>query len=124
MKELQIGQKVVSIQLGYCEVVEVRKGDMYPIICENNESIKKYYTIDGYHWKGDKFPSLFESNPFERSVDANEPIEPKLVRQQNDGWVENKAELINALVNLINSDMSENLDNIAETKLQKLLESI
>jgi len=127
MKELNltVEQKTWSIQLGDCVVIGCNNDSLYSYKCQSvKDGVICSYTVHGKKDDSDSNPSLFDSNPFERSVDTNETIEPKLVRQQNDGWVDNKAELINALVNLINADMSENLDSIAVTKLQKLLESI
>jgi len=126
MKELNltVGKKAWSIQLGDCVVKTIVKDFGMCFKCANKDGKIASYDAYGKYQIGDFRQSLFESNPFERSVDTTGTIEPKLIRQQNDEWVENKAELINALVNLINADMSESLDNIAETKLQKLLESI
>jgi len=118
MKELQVGEKKWSIQLGDCMVYEIDKDSGYPIRCKNTHGSDDSYTIDGKRHINDSNPSLFESNPFKRSVDTNETIEPKL------GCVENKAELINALVNIYQECSNTELKKISETKLQKLLESI
>ena len=126
MKELnlQVGQKVWSIQLGECVMEIIYDNFTYPIICRNIEGKSCSYTSDGYMTENDAYPSLFESNPFERSVDTNETIEPKLVRQQNDVWVESKAETINALCNICNVFTAGKIRTIAVDKLQKLLESL
>lgn len=76
------------------------------------------YMINRNHQDGDFHPSLFLSNPFERSVDTNETIEPK------QEYIENKAELINALCNVLDSPIKAALRDIAKDKLQKLLESL
>lgn len=127
MKELQVGQKVWSIQLGDCVVVDNNVDELFPIMCKSLISDNSsFYTLDGKfsYDSEDYYPSLFDSNPFERSVDTNETIEPKLVRQQNDGWVENKAELIKILYSIYMESKEIELREIAKDKLQKVLESI
>lgn len=126
MKELNltVGQKCWSIQLGDCEVVEYYGNTEYPYLLRCTKGRQSLYHESFKHNKNDAYPSLFESNPFERSVDTNETIEPKLVRQQNDGWVDNKAELINALCNVIAKTPDNSFDDIVKEKLFKLLESL
>lgn len=124
MKELnlEVGQKVWSIQLGDCNVYDKSAKLIY---CSNGKRTQSYVK-DGKKFEEDECQSLFESNPFYRSVDTNETIEPKLVRQKNDGCVENKAELINALYIVANAKDSTLFTSrkIAQDKLQKLLESL
>lgn len=117
MKELnlEVGQKVWSIQLGDCEVVETSKEE-YSYIVEGENGGRYSFDKFGRYSNKHFFPSLFLSNPFQQ----------KLVQENSDGWIEpkeNKAELINALCNVY-GDISEDLDEIVETKLQKLLESL
>lgn len=124
MKEFKVGQKVWSIQLGDC-VVESDSLEYYPILCKNKEGMTETYMLNGKSQGLNFYPSLFESNPFERSVDTNETIEPQIVRQQNDGLVENKAELINALKSVVACEIIRSkVRIIAEDNLQKLLESL
>ena len=126
MKELnlQVGQKVWSIQLGECVMEIIYDNFTYPIICRNIEGKSCSCTSDGYITEKEAYPSLFESNPFERSVDTNETIEPKLVRKQNDGWVESKAEMINALLEVSKSSPVNSIRDIAHNKLIVILESL
>lgn len=57
------GQKVWSIQLGDCEVVEINAGWDYPIKCKTKDDYH-YYDLDGKFSGDDASPSLFSSNPF------------------------------------------------------------
>ena len=57
------GQKVWSIQLGDCEVVEINAGWDYPIKCKAKDDYH-YYDLDGKFSGDDASPSLFSSNPF------------------------------------------------------------
>lgn len=137
MKELnlEVGQKLWSIQLGECEVESLNNENPrahFPVKLLSKSGAYRFYTKELKYKTIDAHPSVFASNPFANievkinSFESN-PFEPNLVQETKDGWIEpkeNKAELINALVNLINSDMSEVLDTIAEIKLQKLLESL
>lgn len=61
----KVGDKMWSIQLGECKVIDINLSCEYPIICRNSDGIKSSYALDGYHWKTNAYPSLFESNPFE-----------------------------------------------------------
>lgn len=123
MKELnlEVGQKVWSIQLGDCIVINNNVDNDFPIMCQSlindNES---FYTRNGKfsYDSEDFYPSLFESNPFE----------PKLVQENKDGRIEpkeNKADLINALCSVLDCPpLKASVKDIAKDKLQKLLESL
>lgn len=126
MKELnlEVSKKVWTIQLGDCEVESIAKGNKFPLLLKSKDSRTCLYTDSLKYNESDNYRSIFESNPFERSVDTNETIEPKLVRQQNDGWVENKAELIKILYSIYMESKEIELREIAKDKLQKVLESI
>ena len=114
---LRLGQKVWSIQLGECEVVEINENKTYKckplyeskIDWINYESNGKISPIE-YH------QSLFLSNPFEK----------KLVLKNNDGWNEpkEKADTISALLMVYEDCSDTELKKISREKLQKLLESI
>ena len=51
-----------SIQLGVCKVNAIRTGD-FPINCSNEKGVSTAYRLDGRHFRGDEFPSLFHSKP-------------------------------------------------------------
>jgi len=110
---LEVGQKVWSIQLGECEVEGIT--DTHYMIKGKSHSF--YYTFEGRFEESEFYPSLFLSNPFEK----------KSVQGNKDGWVEpkeNKADLINALCRIRESFASGQILIDVETKLNKLLESI
>jgi len=114
---LEEGQKVWSIQLGECVVIEINKNKTYKckplheskIDWINYESNGKVSPIE-YH------QSLFLSNPFEK----------KVVQENNDGWIEpkEKADTISALLMVYEDCSDTELKKISREKLQKLLESI
>lgn len=113
---LTVGQKVWSIQLGDCEVIEIANEE-YGYIVEGKDGGRYSYDKSGRYSNRHVNPSLFESNPFE----------PKLVQEHKDGWIEpkeNKAELIKALANVCNVFKSGQTYILASNKLLKLLESI
>jgi hypothetical protein len=119
MKELnlEVGQKVWTIQLGYCEVYMIDKESTFPIRCRNIYGKSATYTINGKSRFNDSFPCLFESNPFYRFVETNETIE--LSHQ------ENKAELINAYCFVLATNTTSiESKNIAQNKLKNLLETL
>ena len=83
------GQKVWSIQLGDCEVVEINAGWDYPIKCKAKDDYH-YYDLDGKFSGDDASPSLFSSNPFfdERVMevsDDNIKWEKRVVFMQKNG---------------------------------------
>lgn len=112
MKELNltVGQKCWSIQLGDCEVIEINNEE-YGTIAEGTDGGRYSYDKSGRYSNRHVSPSLFESNPFET----------KLVQETVQ---ENKAELINAMCAIINTQVKAELKDIAKEKLQKLLELI
>lgn len=112
MKELNltVGQKVWSIQLGDCEVIEIANEE-YGYIVEGKDGGRYSYDKSGRYSNRHVNPSLFESNPFEQ----------KLVQETVQ---ENKAELIKALANVCNVFKSGQTHILASNKLLKLLESI
>jgi hypothetical protein len=71
---LEVGQKVWSIQLGDCGVYDKSAKLIY---CSNGKRTQSYVK-DGKKFEEDECQSLFESNPFYRSVDTNET---------NNGWI-------------------------------------
>lgn len=123
MKELNLeaGQKCWSIQLGECEVIEPTNSMYYPYRCQSiKDGAVCSYTVYGKDEESDAYPSLFESNPFIATTQLPQgeisisKIEP-----------ESKIDLINALCFVIatNETLLES-KNIANRKLQKLLESL
>lgn len=133
MKELNliVGQKVWSIQLGYCEVVDVNYGARHRKIgCRNSNGKFGCYTVYGRYCKPDFYQSLFESNPFDKNEIYPEKVEGEwgICSQP-----ESKADLINALVGFLTKKpdcfemtipIYEDCTDIAEIKLKKLLESL
>lgn len=116
MKELnlEVGQKVWSIQLGDCVVDKIYENTEFPYAIINSNGIRAIYHESKKYLKSDVCQSIFESNPFE----------PKLVQENEQK--ENKAELINALFNIANVDWDTKggLVKMAREKLHKLLESL
>lgn len=111
MKELnlEVGQKVWSIQLGDCEVKEVNKTTRFPITCRGKDGRICGYILDGKEHENAFYRSLFESNPFDKPNDM----------------VESKAEMINAFCFIIATNAtSVNSKVIAQEKLDKILESL
>lgn len=77
--KLKVGDKVWSIQLGDCEVLEKKPTNTseWPIYCKNEHDNGKLYAEDGFYQKGDAGPSLFTSNPFadiSQTIISNNPI--------------------------------------------------
>lgn len=123
---LEVGQKVWSIQLGECDVYYKSAKLIY---CGNGKRTQSYVK-DGKMFEEDKCQSLFESNPFDQSVKANEMVDNEF-RQfhfmplETVSQPENKAELINALMRVFECQfLEEETREVSETKLQKLLESL
>lgn len=109
--KLEVDQKCWSIQLGDCVIDEIDYADKYLIKCCNLNGKKEDYSLNKKRHDDDYYQSLFESNPFDQSVKPND-------------MVENKADLINALFNVLQNSSYTDLKIIAEEKLKKLLEEI
>lgn len=154
MKELnlEVGQKVWSIQLGDCEVLEIITDTQYPIVCQDRNGNMQEYKLNGNFDNEDFHPSLFESNPFEKSNNNKKGLtwrSPGLGENET-GFLcernksidfinleepkENKADLINALINGFSAHLADKYNNpddrittindLVYEKLKKLLESI
>ena len=110
---LEVGQKVWSIQLGECVVHEIGK-EVFSCTASRNR-LARYY-INGKNAANDNYPSVFLSNPFEQ----------KVVQENDDGWIEpkEKADTISALLMVYEDCSDTELKKISREKLQKLLESI
>lgn len=136
MKELnlEVGSKKWSIQLGDCEVVEIKQQEHFPVYCKNNNGLSCSYYSNGNFMETDYLQSLFESNPFEEKANLGGireiyGLEPKFIFEDKGRFIEqkeNKAELINALCIVAFQPPLNNNDIIvkAREKLLKLLESI
>ena len=127
-----------SIQLGDCEVYDKSAKLIY---CSNGKRTQSFCK-DGKMFEEDKYPSLFESNPFEKGIKHNEGLtwrSPSLgeneigflyERNRNLEKVsepENKYELINSLFEISKENtISYDFDIVktAKDKLKKLLESL
>lgn len=138
MKELNltVGQKMWSIQLGDCEVYDKSAKLIY---CSNGKRTQSFCK-DGKMFEEDKYPSLFESNPFEKEIKHNEGLtwrSPSLGESETGfpcernktlekvSEPENKAEMINALCSVLDCPpLKASVKDIAKDKLQKLLESL
>lgn len=124
MKELklEVGQKVWTIQSGYCQLMEIDKDAEYCFVTIDKDGRRNCYNKFGKYGDNNANPSLFESNPFEHHVAPNDVPE----RSVDTNKTINKAEMINALFNVANVDWDTNggLVKIAREKLQKLLESL
>ena len=113
MKELnlEVGQKVWTIQSGYCQLIEIDNDSNYCFITLNKDGRRQCYDKFGRYGDEHFSPSLFESDPFDQSVKSNE-------------MVENKAKLINALIRAIEVVDSAEIEKIAQEKLKKVLETL
>lgn len=120
MKELNltVGQKVWSIQLAECEVIEINNEE-YGYIIEGKYGDRYSFDKFGRYSNRHENPSLFESNPFVATIQL-----PQGKTTLSENKPENKAELINAMCAIINTPVKAELKDIAKEKLQKLLESI
>lgn len=63
-EDVRIGDKLWSIQLGDCEVIQISHSFTYPIMVKSvyTEAIQEY-TFDGCKTQTDIHQSLFWSNP-------------------------------------------------------------
>lgn len=116
MKELnlEVGQKVWSIQLGECEVIGLYIDKYYPYRCQSiKDGVTCSYTLYGKDDESDSNPSLFESNPFE-NISTLKTVSQSI----------SKADLINALASVCNVFKSGQTYILASNKLLKLLESL
>lgn len=59
---VKVGDKLWSIQLGECVVIDVENGERYPIVAEGSEYSARYM-FDGRHDIHNCCPSLFWSKP-------------------------------------------------------------
>lgn len=84
--ELKVGQKLWSIKQGEVTVSKLSNNVVFPIatFCEGHE---EQYTKNGEFQLADKYPSLFNSNPFEDLKEEPRMIEVLL----DDEWKERKA---------------------------------
>lgn len=81
-RDVKVGDKCWTIQLGDAEIMEINTGDAYPLSIGN---VKKTfdYDLDGKLWKDDKVPSAFWSTP-----NIIPPPRPKRkVKKVIEGWI-------------------------------------
>lgn len=63
----QVGDKMWSIDMGECEVIEIRPSRSTPYIIRirNTKGESNSYTVNGLRMSNDNFPSLFWKKPYE-----------------------------------------------------------
>ncbi len=114
IETLKVGDKLWSIQLGDCEVLELGE-PYYPISCTNKQRVIKYRS-NGKDQEIDKWSSLFTSNPFiegnGKQVIENQPQEGEFTDKDFNTTTMNYESLFKHMlkehdVALINSEMQE-----------------
>jgi len=143
MKELnlEVGQKCWSIQMGDCSVVisqeeSPQNGSPYKYIVRSIDSGEEnVYRYDFKKNEADFYPSLFESNPFEKNEKANlDGVREIYGLKETVSQPENKAELVEVLLNGFSKHLADKYNNpddrittindLVYEKLKKLLESL
>ena len=81
---IKTGDKLWSIQLGECVVVDIDDSAQNPICVGSIGSPyvgQESYDYEGHHWESDKIPSLFWSKP-----EFKLPVKPKK-KVKKTGWI-------------------------------------